>query len=247
MEFGGVEQPVDVHDLSADLLAGIKGRKDLHENDLRLRAAEAEVLDAELDAVDGGGDGDTVGLHERGVVHTDHEHDHFGRCAIERAVIESPEDVLHAISADAEVHSFLVVEVFLPRSIEGCAIPATAPALRDAVADKRDVDAACGLHLLDACGVMLEPVVPGAAVLRSPMARSGCDEPHVRLMLLRFMPRLAEVFALRDPINFGLGQRPTGELRVEFAVVVGRIGIEERFAIGRLWSGLEHRCARRRV
>ncbi len=125
----------------------------------------------------------------------------------------SPEDVLHAVAADAEVDGFLVAEMFLPSGVERHAIPAAAPLLRVAVAEQGDVDVAAGrLHLVDTRGMVGDPDILDCSVL-APGCRAGNDEPHVGKMFLRLIYRLAGVFALCDPSRFGADQRPAGELR----------------------------------
>lgn len=57
VEFQRVEGGIDVLHLCADFLGGIERREDFHQDDLRLGAAHPQVLDAEFDAVRGGGSG----------------------------------------------------------------------------------------------------------------------------------------------------------------------------------------------
>ena len=179
----------------------------------------------------GGADGHAVALNERGVVHADLQDDHLGRGAVERAMVEAPEDVFHAVTADTEVHGFEAAEMFLPGGIEGRAVETAAPALGDTVSDERDIDGAGGFDVGDVLGVVGEPDITISRILAAPASGGRGDEPHLGQMLLDLVSGLAGVFFFIGPSYFGFGQRPTRQLRVELAVVVRGVGVEQRFTV----------------
>ena len=69
-----------------------------------------------------------------GIVRADHDHGHFRFQSVKLAVLETPEDVLRAIPADAQVEA-LASAVILAPDIFARAFPA----LRDGIANKGDV------------------------------------------------------------------------------------------------------------
>jgi hypothetical protein len=68
------------------------------------------------------------------VVRADHQHDGFGFDAVELAVLKTPEHVLGAVTAHAEVQALAVAVIIRPHSLA-----APFPTLRDGIADECDV------------------------------------------------------------------------------------------------------------
>ena len=178
LELQCVEGDVHFADRGADLFARVEGRQDFHDDDLGLRAAEAEVLDAELDALGGGFDRDAVGFDQGGIVYTDFEYNHLGGGSFERPVVKAPEDVFHAVSTDAKIHGLESAELLLPGGVEGRTVEASTPALGDTVADQRDIDGAGGLHVRDVGRVVGKPGVAVGRILAAPVSGSRSQEPH---------------------------------------------------------------------
>ncbi len=208
-EFESIERDVDFLDLGTNFFAGIKaggssqGRSVIEENE------DGGFIDAELDTVSGCRDRDTVSRRSKSVIHADHENYDFRRRTIECSVIEPPEDVLHAIPTNAEVHGFQRAKVLLPGGVEFGAIPATTPGcvmLSPSKAMSMLLPAAFTFAMFVA--VMLDPVVPGAAVLRSPVACGGRDEPHVGRCFCTRVRAWRSYSPFVNPCRLGIRQRP---------------------------------------
>ncbi len=68
-----------------------------------------------------------------GVIRADHEHDHLGLDAVELAVLDSPEDVLGPVAADAEIGR-------VPGPVEPLPDLVIIPPLGDRIAEEEQVD-----------------------------------------------------------------------------------------------------------
>ena len=71
-------------------------------------------------------------------------------------MIQSPEQVLNFVAADADVDRLVTREVLLPRVIEHAFVERTPPLLRDTIANEQDIDGPLiRFHIIDQLGVCI--------------------------------------------------------------------------------------------
>jgi hypothetical protein len=135
--------------LAVRVVGGLAAGEDAEQEDLGLGAFLLDAVDDRLDARGG-----VLGLvlAMAGVVGADHDDDQVGRQSVEVAVIETPQHVLGAIAADAEVGGVARGVKLLPHLA-----PGAFPRLGDRITDEDEL----GLALL---GDFVEAVV---ALLRA--------------------------------------------------------------------------------
>ena len=102
--------------------------EDAQEQDLGLGQPLPQLLDDRRDAL-----GDLLGRGRAGVVRADHQHDDLRLDAVELAVLDTPEDVLGPVAADAEVGR-------VPGPVEPLPDVIIIPPLRDRIAEEEQVD-----------------------------------------------------------------------------------------------------------
>jgi putative membrane-bound dehydrogenase-like protein len=120
-----------LQNLSALVVDVLAAREDRTEENFRLRQPGAKLLDDHAHTL-----GNLFGgvVFAVGIVRADHEDGGFWTEAVDIAVVETPEDVLGAIAADAEIDGVIFGVILFPHFLARAF-----PALRDRVADKDDL------------------------------------------------------------------------------------------------------------
>ena len=106
--------------------------EDAEEEDFGLGGAFLDFFDDGGDAFDDLAGGVVFAV---GIVGADHDDGDFGFDAFEVSVLQAPEDVLGAVTTDAEVHGFAIGVMFFPDFFGSAAFPA----LGDGVADENEL------------------------------------------------------------------------------------------------------------
>ena len=106
----------------------LTAREDTQEQDLGLGQPLPDLFHDRGDTL-----GDLVGRARADVIRADHEHDDLRRDPLELTVLDSPEDVLGPVAADAEIGRF-------PRSVEPLPDRVIVPTLGDRIAEEEQVD-----------------------------------------------------------------------------------------------------------
>ena len=137
-----LDERVDLVDLLALGMIGLLcAREDRQQENLRLRLFRAQVLDDGGHAFSdfrGRVAGRLAVTLEAGVVRADHHHHGLRLDAIELAVLQPPQDVLRAVTADAEVRGLQRGEVRIPDFLATLLL--AAPGVGDGVTDEEHVD-----------------------------------------------------------------------------------------------------------
>ena len=158
------EHLVDLQNLAALRVDALAARENVEQQNLHLGQLGAELVDNRRHAVDHLLGGAAAVAR---VVRADHDHGGLGADVFDVAVVESPQHVLRAVAADAEIHGVALGVMLRP---DGFA--AAFPSMRDRVANKDQVDVALGHALVE----RLMPLHPAAA------ARLGSDGGVRRLV-----------------------------------------------------------------
>ncbi len=125
---------VDLQDLSSAVVEGVPSWEDSQKQQFCLGEFATELLHNCPDAIDHLGGCVSIVC---GVVGADHNDGHFGVNAVKVAIIHSPEDMLGAVPAGAEIEGFAMTIVNFPDPLA-----APFPTLGDGVADEGEVDVA---------------------------------------------------------------------------------------------------------